>query len=75
MGNGAFLYKDVLEDLDSVEFGSMGHSFPTATSVVELSLPRFFREDFDSLYELKPLYLRRSAKRIQWDKIRSSRSA
>ena len=22
-----------------------------------------FREDFDSLYELKPLYLRRSAKR------------
>ena len=75
VGNGAFLYKDVLEDLDSVEFGSMGHSFPTATSVVELSLPRFFREDFDSLYELKPLYLRRSAKRIQWDKIRSSRSA
>jgi hypothetical protein len=34
-----------------------------------------FREDFDSLYDLKPLYLRRSARRIEWDRIRGSRSA
>ncbi|MBA2726261.1 MAG: tRNA (adenosine(37)-N6)-threonylcarbamoyltransferase complex dimerization subunit type 1 TsaB [Actinobacteria bacterium] len=71
VGNGALLYRDIFEDLGSVvEVGTMSHQFPDAASVVELALPRMFREDFDSLYELKPLYLRRSAKRIQWERIR-----
>lgn len=75
VGNGAQLYRSVFEDLGSVvEFGTMGHAFPEAAAVVELALHRFFREDFDPLFELKPLYLRRSAKRIQWDRIRGSRT-
>jgi hypothetical protein len=53
----------------------MSHSFPDAKALVELSLPRMFREDFDSLFDLKPLYLRRSAKPIQWASIRGARSA
>lgn len=76
VGNGALLYKEEFEDLGSVvELGTMSHAFPHAQALVELTVPRMFREDFDSLYDLKPLYLRHSAKRIQWEQIRGSRSA
>jgi tRNA threonylcarbamoyladenosine biosynthesis protein TsaB len=76
VGNGALIYRDVFEDLGvDVELGTMSDAFPDARSLVELSLPRMFREDFDSLYSLKPLYLRTSAKHIQWERIRESRSA
>lgn len=76
VGNGALLYKPIFEDLGSVvEFGTVAHAFPEASGVVELALPRIFREEFDPLYELKPLYLRRSAKRIQWERIRGSRTS
>ncbi|MGH2731120.1 MAG: tRNA (adenosine(37)-N6)-threonylcarbamoyltransferase complex dimerization subunit type 1 TsaB [Actinomycetota bacterium] len=76
VGDGALLYREVFEILGTVvEVGTMSHAFPDAGALVELSLPRMFREDFDSLYDLKPLYLRRSARRIQWDRIRGSRSA
>ena len=76
VGNGALLYGDIFEDAGPiVEIGTMGHAFPTARALLELSLPRMFREDFDSLYDLKPLYLRRSARRIDWERISGSRSA
>jgi tRNA threonylcarbamoyladenosine biosynthesis protein TsaB len=76
VGNGALLYGDIFEDAGPiVEIGSMGHAFPSARALVELCLPRMFRQDFDSLYDLKPLYLRRSARRIDWERIRGSRSA
>lgn len=75
VGNGALLHKEVFDDLDFVEIGTMSHSFPNATSLVELALPRIRRGDIDSVYELKPLYLRRSARRIQWERIRDARSA
>lgn len=76
VGNGALLYGDIFEDAGPiVEIGSMGHAFPSARALVELTLPRMFRQDFDSLYDLKPLYLRRSARRIDWERIRGSRSA
>ncbi len=75
VGNGALLYGDIFEDAGPiVEIGTMGHAFPTARALLELSLPRMFREDFDSLYDLTPLYLRRSARRIDWERIRGSRS-
>ncbi len=76
VGNGALLYREIFEDLGSVaEVGTMSHSFPDARALVELAIPRMFREEFDSVYELSPLYLRRSAKRIEWERIRESRSA
>lgn len=74
VGDGALLYRAEFDDLGPlVEFGTMAHAFPNARSLVELALPRMFREDFDPLFELKPLYLRRSARRIQWDRIRQAR--
>ena len=76
VGNGALLYGDIFQNAGPiVEVGTMGHAFPNAGALVELSLPRMFREDFDSLYDLKPLYLRRSARRIHWEQIRGSRTA
>ena len=76
VGSGALLYRDAFEDLGTlVELGSMGNAFPDAKSLVELSLPRLAREDFDSPYHLKPMYLRRSARPIRWDTIRGSKSA
>jgi tRNA threonylcarbamoyladenosine biosynthesis protein TsaB len=70
VGNGALLYRDLLEDLHSVtEIGTLSDAFPDARSLVELALPRLYREEFDSLDELKPLYLRRSAQRIRWDRV------
>lgn len=70
VGNGALLYTDVFEDLEPVEMGTMSHSFPDARALVELAVPRMYREDFDSLFDLRPLYLRKSAKPIQWDTMR-----
>jgi tRNA threonylcarbamoyladenosine biosynthesis protein TsaB len=76
VGSGALLYREVFDDLGTlIEVGSMGHAFPDAKALVELSLPRLFREEFDSPYQLTPLYLRRSARPIQWQTIRGSRSA
>ncbi|MFN2489392.1 MAG: tRNA (adenosine(37)-N6)-threonylcarbamoyltransferase complex dimerization subunit type 1 TsaB [Actinomycetota bacterium] len=70
VGYGMLLFKDIFEDLDSVaELGTMSHAFPDARSLVELALPRMFREEFDRLDDLKPLYLRHSARRIQWDQL------
>lgn len=76
VGNGALLYRDMFEELGTVaEIGTTSHAFPNAQALVELSLPRLFRDDLDSPYDLRPLYLRHSARRIQWDRIRSARSA
>ncbi|HVF53023.1 MAG TPA: tRNA (adenosine(37)-N6)-threonylcarbamoyltransferase complex dimerization subunit type 1 TsaB [Actinomycetota bacterium] len=73
VGNGSLLYRNMFEDLEPVEMGTMSNSFPDARALVELALPRMYREDFDSLYHLKPLYLRRSAKPIEWERIRNEK--
>ena len=71
VGNGAMLYRDVFEDLGSqVDIGRMSQAFPEARVVVELALARMRGGDFDSVYSLKPLYLRQSAKRIHWERAR-----
>ena len=76
VGAGALLYREIFEDVGpGIEIGTMGHSFPDARALVELALPRMFREDFDSVDDIKPLYLRQSARRIQWERIRGSRTA
>jgi hypothetical protein len=36
--------------------------------MVDLTIPRFLREDFDRLFDLQPIYLRRSDAEIAWDR-------
>lgn len=68
VGNGALLYRDELEEGGKIEFGSIANAFPRATSLVELALPRLFREDFDRLFDLEPMYMRRSDAKISWER-------
>jgi tRNA threonylcarbamoyladenosine biosynthesis protein TsaB len=71
VGNGALVYRRQLEEAGShVEFASAAYSFPAATALVELAIPRFAREEFDRLYELQPFYVRKSDAEIAWDERR-----
>jgi tRNA threonylcarbamoyladenosine biosynthesis protein TsaB len=69
VGNGALVYRRALEEAGShLEFASAAHAFSAAPALVELAVPRFQREDFDRLFDLKPIYLRKSDAEINWDK-------
>lgn len=68
VGNGAILYRREVDDVDArVEFASPADAFPLASALVELAVPRFVREETDRLYDVVPLYLRRSDAEIAWD--------
>ena len=74
VGNGALVYRRVLEELGSqVEFVSAGHAFPDAAALVELAVPRFVREEADRPVDVVPYYVRKSDAEIAWD--RRARSA
>ena len=71
VGDGALVYRRQLQQAGShVEIASVAHSFPAATELVELAIPRFLREDFDRLFELKPYYVRKTDAQIAWDQRR-----
>lgn len=66
IGDGAHLYRNRLPDYRA-EFASISRSFPNASALIELALPRFFREETDSLFDLEPLYLRKADAQIAWE--------
>jgi len=68
VGNGAILYRKQLEELGKgVDFASPALGSPHASALVELSVPRLLREDFERPYDVVPLYLRKSDAEIAWD--------
>ncbi|HEX9234776.1 MAG TPA: tRNA (adenosine(37)-N6)-threonylcarbamoyltransferase complex dimerization subunit type 1 TsaB [Actinomycetota bacterium] len=73
VGNGALVYRRQLQEAGNhVDFASAAYAFPAATALVELAIPRFQREEFDRLYELKPFYVRKTDAEIAWDKRRGA---
>jgi tRNA threonylcarbamoyladenosine biosynthesis protein TsaB len=69
VGDGAILYRDVLGQVGSrVEFASSAVAQPDAAALVELAVPRFLREEHDRLFDVVPMYLRKSDAEIAWDK-------
>lgn len=69
VGDGAILYRRTFkEGGGKVEFAGPAQAFPLASALVELAVPRFIREESDRLFELVPLYLRKSDAEIAWDK-------
>jgi tRNA threonylcarbamoyladenosine biosynthesis protein TsaB len=69
VGDGAILYRNHLEELGSrVEIASSIRAHPEAAALAELAVPRFLREEHDRLYEVMPLYVRRSDAEIAWDR-------
>jgi tRNA threonylcarbamoyladenosine biosynthesis protein TsaB len=72
-GNGATLYRQQLEEVGGkVEFASQAGAHPQATALVELALPQFAREEHDPLFEVAPIYLRKSDAEIAWDRRRQA---
>jgi len=69
VGDGAILYRDVLQEQlgARLEVASAAVAHPDAGSLVELAVPRFLREEHDRLYDVVPLYLRKSDAEIAWD--------
>jgi len=60
VGDGALAYRHAFERLrEHVELGPPAQSWPSASWLVELAVPRFEREEFVSPFEVSPLYLRR----------------
>jgi tRNA threonylcarbamoyladenosine biosynthesis protein TsaB len=72
VGNGALVYRRELEEAGShVEIASATMAYPSAAAAVELAVPRFQREEFDRMYDLQPLYLRKTDAEIAWDRRRT----
>ena len=70
VGDGAILYRDVLSEQrgGGLEIASPAFAHPDAASLVELAAPRFLREEHDRLFDVVPLYLRKSDAEIAWDR-------
>jgi len=69
VGDGAILYRHEIErELGGrVGFASATHAHPQAAQLVELAAPRFLREEHDRLFDVVPVYLRKSDAEIAWD--------
>jgi tRNA threonylcarbamoyladenosine biosynthesis protein TsaB len=68
VGGGALVYRRELESVvDPGGFASAERAFPAATAMVELAVPRFVREEHDDLFDLQPIYLRKTDAEIAWD--------
>ncbi len=68
VGDGAILYRDVLHAVGPrLEFASAATAHPDAASLVELAVPRFLREEHDQLFDVVPMYVRKSDAEIAWD--------
>jgi len=68
VGDGAILYREMLRSVGvRVEFASPGVAHPDAASLVELAVPRFLREEHDQVFDVVPMYLRKSDAEIAWD--------
>jgi len=66
VGDGAYRYADELAGLGGLELGETSLAHPSAAALVELAHPRAIREEFVPVWDLKPLYLRRSDAELQW---------
>lgn len=58
-GDGSILYKERLMDiLDDVRFSTKGQNICKATSICELALLKYNKDELDDFYTLAPEYLR-----------------
>ena len=69
VGDGAILYRDVLRIVGGPGSSSPrpAVAHPDAASLVELAVPRFLREEHDQVFDVVPMYLRKSDAEIAWD--------
>lgn len=65
IGDGAVAHRGLLESTGA-DVAGPGLAYPTAASLVELTLPRFIREDTQRAEDLRPIYIRKADARINW---------
>ena len=65
IGDGAIAQRALLES-PQAEVGSASMGYPTAQALVELSLPRFIREETQRPEDLHPIYIRKADAKINW---------
>ena len=66
VGDGALRYRELFEDLGSVEIGDQGLAYPSAASLVQLAHARALREEWVQPSELEPYYLRKPDAEVNW---------
>jgi tRNA threonylcarbamoyladenosine biosynthesis protein TsaB len=59
VGDGARAYPEAFARLGDCHLGPVAQAAPSAAALVELSVPRFEREQFVQPFDIQPLYLRR----------------
>jgi tRNA threonylcarbamoyladenosine biosynthesis protein TsaB len=68
VGDGAILYRNVLERPGTrAVFAPATLGYPWASALVEVSVPRFIREETDRVTDVVPMYLRKTDAEIAWD--------
>ena len=68
VGDGAILYRTELERAGPrAVFAPAALAQPWASALVEVTVPRFIREETDRLADVVPLYLRKTDAEIAWD--------
>ena len=58
VGDGGVRYAEFFHNVGGVELAREGFRYPTASSLVELAHMQALREEFVSLSDIKPIYLR-----------------
>ncbi len=66
VGDGALRYREAFAGLQKFEMVEQGMSYPNAASLVQLAHARALREEFVSIQELRPMYLRVPDAEINW---------
>ena len=68
VGDGAILYRELLERPGSrAVFAPAALAHPWASALVEVSVPRFIREETDRVTDVVPMYVRKTDAEIAWD--------
>ncbi|HYT30037.1 MAG TPA: tRNA (adenosine(37)-N6)-threonylcarbamoyltransferase complex dimerization subunit type 1 TsaB [Actinomycetota bacterium] len=71
VGTAALTYRHELQEAGSkVELASAERSYPAASALVQLAVPRFQREEFDRPSDVQSYYVRKSDAEIAWDQRR-----
>jgi tRNA threonylcarbamoyladenosine biosynthesis protein TsaB len=65
-GDGVARYRAELADLDHAEEAGSAFDFPSVSALLELASARVEREEFQSPWDVQPLYLRESDAELNW---------
>ena len=66
VGDGAHAHRRIFDDRGIAEYGDSMHRYPSASTLLELAVPVFQREEFCRPNDLAPIYLRRPDAQIHW---------